>query len=418
MDKCPSKCTDLLESYSAGGPEGKIMDTQIPELSGKHSMENGKEATPQPNVVGPGSIEPVANVMEGFSGVLGIPYRQAVLLLVLSLCLASLSLLLLHAHLQSYITTLSSLLHSLKLIYRNRVPLSWRLPISGFLGHFLEVFANPYYYLGIAAVFTLQWLFPAKKEQRVFNVGLAQDLVYFFWITMVVVYVGAPYIHFLDRFYAKHLTFLTIQAAAAWPFAIRAVFGLVLNDLLHWTHHFLRHKIRPLWYFHMIHHSQREMNLFADVRSHFVETFFAATVVVVPLNVFSVGFASHGWMYFIPVLYFRLYHANIKTNLGPLKYILVTPQSHRIHHSLDQKHWDKNFGFIFTIWDHVFGTQYKNYEEYPDTGVTDVDFPLERSYRAVVRTLFIQVCYPFRRLLEGDRSVRNVLTTGGKETPN
>jgi sterol desaturase/sphingolipid hydroxylase (fatty acid hydroxylase superfamily) len=396
----------FAESYSAGTRESKIMGTPIPELSGKQSIEVGMEETPQPNIVEPGSLEPAAKVTERFSGVLDIPFRRAFLLLVGGLCLTSLFLLLLHAHLQSYVATLSSLVNSVKPIYKDLVPLSWRLAVSGFRGHFLEVFGNPYYYLGIAAVFTIQWLFPAKKEQSIFNVGLAQDLIYFFWVTMVVVYIGSPYLHFLDRFYAKHLTFLTIQAVAAWPFATRAVLGLVFNDLLHWTHHFLRHKVRALWYFHMIHHSQREMNLFADVRSHFVENLFAATVVVVPLNVFSVAFANHGWLYFIPVLYFRLYHANIRTNLGPLKYIFVTPQSHRIHHSIEQQHWDKNFGFIFTIWDYVFGTQYQNYEDYPDTGITDADFPLERSYRDVVRTLFIQLCYPFRRLLEGSHSVR------------
>ncbi len=120
----------------------------------------------------------------------------------------------------------------------------------------------------------------------------------------------------------------------------------------------------------------------------------------IPLNMFSVTFANTGWLYFIPVLYFRLYHANIKTNLGPLKYILVTPQSHRIHHSLERKHWDKNYGFIFTIWDNVFGTQYKNYDEYPDTGVDDLNFPVERSFTCVVKTFFAQLFYPFQQLLK------------------
>jgi sterol desaturase/sphingolipid hydroxylase (fatty acid hydroxylase superfamily) len=365
---------------------------QIPDWNSEPSVE----VTPEPQLVETASLAPVGEARTGWGGLAGIPYRTA--LLLGALCLAVLLLfLVLHSH---SVGSYGSLLESVKTSYREAVPPSWRLRFYSFVAHLGESFANPYYYLAIAAVFTLEWLFPAKKDQKILSVGLAQDLLYFAFVTMVVFYAAGPYIEFLDRFYARHLSFLTIQRVAAWPFAIRVVFGLLLNDLLHWTHHFLRHKIKSLWYFHMIHHSQREMNLFADVRSHIVETFLAITVVVVPLNMFSVTFANRGWIYFIPVLYFRLYHANIKTNLGPLRYIFVTPQSHRIHHSLEPKHWDKNYGFIFTFWDRVLGTQYKNYDEYPDTGINESDFPLEGSYRGVVKTFLAQYLYPFRRLVQ------------------
>jgi len=366
------------------------LKTPVRELNDKSILESASQS----NLAAGGSLVPVAQEVEGFRGVLATPARRwQGLLLLGGLCLGGLFLLLLHS------ASLSGLLDSVKALYQDRVPLSWRVRIWPFREQFLQIFANPYYYLGVAAVFTLQWLFPAKKEQGVFNVGLVQDFVYYLYVSLLLVYATGPFVRFLDGLYAKHLNFLTIQEVAAWPLVIRAVLGLVFNDLLHWTHHFLRHKVKPLWYFHMIHHSQREMNLFTDVRSHFVENFFALGLIFIPLNMFSVTFANTGWLYFIPLLYFRLYHASIKTNLGPLKYILVTPQSHRIHHSLEEKHWDKNYGFIFTIWDHIFGTQYNNYDEYPDTGVADVHFPLERSFGGVLKTFFVQLCFPFQKLL-------------------
>lgn len=373
--------------------EFKTVNTEIPNLSSK-----AVGLAPQPRA---GTTKPVAAELAGLRGVLSPGRRRQALLVLAGLCVVTLLLLFNH-HLLSAVAPARSWLESVKAIYKETVPLSWRLHIYQFKDRFLQIFANPYYYLGVAAVFVLQWLVPAKKEQGLFTVGVAQDFLYYLFVSMVLVYAAGPYVHFLDRAYAKHLSFLTIPWVAGWPFAIRAVFGLVLNDLLHWTHHFLRHKIKPLWYFHMIHHSQREMNLFTDVRSHFVETFFALGLVAIPLNMFSVTFANTGWIYFVPVLYFRLYHANIRTNLGPLKYILVTPQSHRIHHSIEEKHWDKNYGFIFTVWDHVFGTQYKNYDEYPDTGVAEVNFPREKDFKSVVKIFFTQLLYPFRRLLQGN----------------
>jgi sterol desaturase/sphingolipid hydroxylase (fatty acid hydroxylase superfamily) len=326
--------------------------------------------------------------------------RRQILVLLCSVVSLTVALLIFHTRLHGYVTLVGSLVATLKTVYKELVPLTLREGIYSFRANFLLIFANPYYYLGVAVVFALEWLFPARKTQRILSVGFVQDLLYYAFTSLVLVYATVPFIRFLDGLYAKHLNFLTVQAVAAWPLAIRALFGFLLNDLVHWTHHFLRHRIKPLWHFHAVHHSQREMNLFADTRSHFVDIFFAISVLFIPLNMFNVSFAVHGWIYFVPVLYFRLYHANIKTNLGPLKHILVTPQSHRIHHSLERKHWDKNYGFVFTVWDRVFGTQYKNYDEYPDTGINDEDFPLAGSFTNVLKTFFAQLLYPFRQLVQ------------------
>ena len=106
------------------------------------------------------------------------------------------------------------------------------------------------------------------------------------------------------------------------------------------------------------------------------------------------------WLAFLASWYTHVYHANLRTNYGPLKHILVTPQSHRIHHSIEPRHQNKNFGVLFTVWDRFFGTLYTNYEEYPETGVDEAQFPLERrsSPLALVHTYVAQWCYPFRLL--------------------
>ncbi len=81
---------------------------------------------------------------------------------------------------------------------------------------------------------------------------------------------------------------------------------------------------------------------------------------------------------------------------------MVTPQSHRVHHSLEPQHGDRNFGVIFTIWDRMFGTLYANYDEYPDTGVLDDRFPLEQGLKglAPVGAFAAQLWFPFRLILD------------------
>jgi len=83
-----------------------------------------------------------------------------------------------------------------------------------------------------------------------------------------------------------------------------------------------------------------------------------------------------------------------------LHYILVTPQSHRVHHSVEERHFEKNFGSLFCIWDFIFRTQYWEFSEYPETGINDPDFPYEQSdgIKDLLLTPFHQMFYPLREI--------------------
>ena len=96
-----------------------------------------------------------------------------------------------------------------------------------------------------------------------------------------------------------------------------------------------------------------------------------------------------------------LSHSNIKTNLGPLRFILVTPQSHRVHHSIEPEYFDMNFGVTLCVWDRLFGTHSPRDDVYPATGVPDQSFPLEtdRPLSQLPKTLLGQLSYPFSKAI-------------------
>jgi sterol desaturase/sphingolipid hydroxylase (fatty acid hydroxylase superfamily) len=73
------------------------------------------------------------------------------------------------------------------------------------------------------------------------------------------------------------------------------------------------------------------------------------------------------------------YHSAIRVRLPWLDRILVTPQVHRIHHSIDPQHYNKNFADALPIFDIVFGTYYRpDKEEFPATGLGS-EYPAPRS---------------------------------------
>jgi len=137
------------------------------------------------------------------------------------------------------------------------------------------------------------------------------------------------------------------------------------------------------------------MNMFTDLRYHVLEYVIAHTVIFIPMFMLGVSHPNIVLLAFVAKWYRRFYHANIRTNLGWLRYVLVTPQSHRVHHSTAVEHRDLNFGVTFSIWDQMFGTQYRGWDEYPETGVDDETFPYETTFATLPVQFLTQAAYPF-----------------------
>ena len=255
------------------------------------------------------------------------------------------------------------------------------------------------FWCAIVLTLILQRLAPAKPEQKIFSPGFAQDLVWFFYQTILHALIIATYVDLLAHLYSKHVSFLTITYLNQLPGWLRFLLAALLVDLLYWGQHYCNHKVPLLWKLHSLHHSQRELNFFTDFRYHFLEYIVRHTFLVIPLSILKVEPPVIIAFGIFRQWYVRFYHGNIKTDLGLLRYILVTPQSHRVHHSVEPAHRDTNFGSILSIWDFALGTQYRNYDVYPDTGIQDQSFPHEKTVRlrSLLLTPFNQLLYPFLR---------------------
>jgi sterol desaturase/sphingolipid hydroxylase (fatty acid hydroxylase superfamily) len=268
----------------------------------------------------------------------------------------------------------------------------------------LAAFAlSPLLYIGLAVVLMAEWFAPADPQQELFSRGLAQDGFAWFFVDAPLKAIGftvslAAVYTLLDNFtpWLRIDSTLT-EGLPGWALVLAAV---VVGDLMRWVYHRLSHKISFLWYFHSIHHSQRELNLFTQMRFHAMETVFLVPLLYIPLYVLNLDFQLATWIVLFNDWNDRICHANLRTNYGPLRYIFVTPQSHRIHHSLERQHLDKNFATLLSVWDRLFGTQWSKYDEYPATGIADANFPWEESVGGsrVLINYVAQLIYPFRQI--------------------
>lgn len=136
-----------------------------------------------------------------------------------------------------------------------------------------------------------------------------------------------------------------------WTFTIL----LILFDFLFYWFHRHGHTINILWAAHMPHHTSEEFNLFVGLRASITQRLFSFTYMW-PLAI--IGFSAEA-IYMASAVQLILaywHHTKLIPKMGWFEVIFNSPSYHRVHHAINDKYLDKNFGEIFIIWDKMFGT--------------------------------------------------------------
>jgi len=148
----------------------------------------------------------------------------------------------------------------------------------------------------------------------------------------------------------------------AWlslPAWIEIVAAVILLDLAIYVQHVAAHKISILWIFHRVHHADRDIDVTTGLRFHPVEIVLsmlykmAVIALLGPagLAVFIFEVGLNGLAMFN--------HSNVRLPAPAdriVRALVVTPDMHRVHHSVIKRETDSNYGFNLSVWDRLFGT--------------------------------------------------------------
>lgn len=144
-----------------------------------------------------------------------------------------------------------------------------------------------------------------------------------------------------------------------WPIWLEFLLTVLILDFAIWFQHLITHKIPILWRLHRVHHADRDMDVTTAIRFHPIEI--ALSMILKIGLVYLLGPSA------LAVIVFEILlngtamfnHANIRLPLAVdrvLRMVLVTPDMHRVHHSVHRSEHDSNYGFSLSIWDRMFGT--------------------------------------------------------------
>ncbi|MCP5195543.1 MAG: sterol desaturase family protein [Gammaproteobacteria bacterium] len=167
------------------------------------------------------------------------------------------------------------------------------------------------------------------------------------------------------------------------PFWLALIVSLLALDLAIYTQHVVFHKVPVLWRLHRMHHTDLDFDVTTALRFHPLEIVLSMLVKIV--LVVLLGASPVAVMLFEVILNATAMfnHSNIGLPSRwdrTLRWVLVTPDMHRVHHSVYPEETDSNFGFNLPWWDRLFGT----YRDQPRDGHTGMTIGLEyfRDWRA------------------------------------
>lgn len=249
-----------------------------------------------------------------------------------------------------------------------------------------------------AGIFTamalLEWLIPGldrpelkaglKLRRWATNIGMLL-------VSSLLLRVAFPLAATGVALYAE-LNGIGLLPALGLPPLAAGLIAFVLLDLAVWFEHWASHRIGLLWRIHKVHHADPGLDVTTALRFHPVEILVSMlwkSAVVLLLGAPAVA-----------VLVFEIVlngaamfnHANLR--LPPrleqaLRLFVVTPEMHRMHHSVKRQETDSNYGFNLSVWDRLFGT----YTLPDDTGL-EIGLPEHRDRKPV--SLLWSLALPFR----------------------
>jgi sterol desaturase/sphingolipid hydroxylase (fatty acid hydroxylase superfamily) len=231
------------------------------------------------------------------------------------------------------------------------------------------LWSTPAIALGVWALWFLQRKFPVEPEQSIAAVIADWKLVGLRMVIrtligpltaasgiMIVNATGGGWIHLRSD---------------GWWFLFSVGVVILASDFWGYLVHRAQHKIPMLWAMHSLHHSAEALTMVTGARHFWLEDAINTAIFpvlgiifIIPHEVLLTVVA----IYLVPDGLFS--HMNVRMSLGRFGLVINNPQYHRIHHSLEPQHFDKNFCRLLPLFDVIFGTAWKpGKDEFPMTGL-------------------------------------------------
>lgn len=218
---------------------------------------------------------------------------------------------------------------------------------------------------GLSLLFVVAERLRPRRHMPLFRREFWTDLAYLLingeylglLIGVASVHVIAALDRLLDTIHLRNIFYMGVMANR--PLWLQFIVLLFVLDFTQWLIHNALHRVPWLWEFHKVHHSIVDLDWIGNWRFHWFEAVFYKSLLYVPAAFFGFHPAAMFWHAVLATFVGHFAHANLRMDIGPLKYVLNSPQMHIWHHNrADAGPDNHNFALTLSLWDWLFGTAY------------------------------------------------------------
>jgi len=160
----------------------------------------------------------------------------------------------------------------------------------------------------------------------------------------------------MQRFIHRFVPWMQMNLIGSLPLHVKLVVFIIASDFLgYWLHRWI-HAVPALWAFHKVHHSQEQMTVLTNYRRHPVDELAMRLGSFLVFQIIGTTVMTWAILDFVGNTILLLQHSGLSWTYGKAERVLISPRMHGLHHSLDEQHFNRNFGMMFSIWDRLFGT--------------------------------------------------------------
>ncbi len=209
----------------------------------------------------------------------------------------------------------------------------------------------------LLVIFLLETIFPFFKGRKnrvshgVYNIclSLLNSFIYAFLFSVLTINV---LLWSLDR----HIG-LVYQLSIPGP--LKLIIAFILFDMCMYFWHRINHRVSLFWLFHRVHHTDREMDVTTANRFHPIETMLSSLIHLPVFVLIGMNAGQFALYEIILILVIQIHHSNVALPEKVDRFfrlLFVTPNMHRIHHSVEWSETNSNFSSIFSFWDRIWQT--------------------------------------------------------------
>lgn len=184
------------------------------------------------------------------------------------------------------------------------------------------------------------------------------------------------------------------------PYVIHFIAAFILMDLSLYFQHVIFHSLPMFWRFHRVHHSDLDCDVTTGLRFHPFEMLLSILIKFLTISALGIPVLTVVIFEIILNAASMFTHSNIRIPgkiESIVRWFIVTPDMHRIHHSVHENETNSNFGFFISVWDRIFGTYIKQ----PEAGHKEMQIGLDEFREPKWQDLRWLIYLPFVSKIKG-----------------